>query len=186
MLKTFTETEMLDYWKRRLGLKASPAVVGHKDYTALDKKLLDEIEIWYNDLLQNAPIDKVPVADFASDVACRRLSENTAEITIPQDAVRFVALRMEDWKCDEIETHSVYSDIARLQRNRLTRATIADPVVLERPGLLEAHGLREYDDEIDLSLQTPTIKKLEMVCRPKQGTFTLDPTLLRRSELRFH
>ena len=33
-----------------------------------------------------------------------------------------VALRMQDWDADEVECYSQYSDTARLQRNRLTRA----------------------------------------------------------------
>lgn len=59
MLKRYSEQEMLDYWKGRLGISVSPAVAGYRDRTALDRKILDEVDLWYEEMLQSAPFDKV-------------------------------------------------------------------------------------------------------------------------------
>lgn len=192
MLKRYSEQEMLDYWKGRLGISVSPAVAGYRDRTALDRKILDEVDLWYEEMLQSAPFDKVPVSDMAEAVSCRRLTDNSVEIALPEEAVRMVALRLQDWDADEVECYSQYSDTARLQRNRLTRATVDDPAVISRPGVLEVHGLDPEEEEEegtagDTALwHRPYVKKLQMVTRPAKGTYVLDPVLLRRSELRVH
>lgn len=194
MLRKYTEQEMLSYWKRRMGLEASGSVGGEKNLTELDRKLLDDIDIWYADLLENAPADRVPTEDVATEVSCRYTSENSALITLPPRGVRMVSVKMADWSSDEVESYSIYSDVARLQRNRLTRADTDSPVVLRRPGHLEVHGLRSPLEEgisprgafVGPVGSTPQLESLTMVVRPEAGTYVLDPTLLRRSSLLIH
>lgn len=194
MLKTYSDKQMLAYWKRRLGLEASASVAGENDLTDFDRKLLDDIDIWYADLLENAPADRLPTEDVAGEVACHYSSDNSAVITLPQRAVRMVSLKMADWGADEVETYSIYSDVARLQRNRLTRADVDDPIILRRPGALEVHGLLSPLDDGISPLgafvapfeKRPELESLKMVVRPEEGTYILDPTLLRRSRLMIH
>lgn len=193
MLKTFTETEMLDYWKRKLGLKASHSVGGEDDKTELDRRLLDEIDLWYDDMLATAPVDRLPTIQLADSVAARYLDDNSAEIILPERAMRLVNLRMKEWTAPEVEEHSVYSDLMRLQHNRLTRASVDEPAVFRRPGRLEVHGLStppqvsEYPDSPKpLPTATPSILSLEMVMRPENGTYIVDTALLRRSNLTLH
>ena len=191
MLKTFTRSEMLTYWKRRLGLKASPVVAGETDLTEVDRKLLDDIDIWYDDVLLSAPVDKLPVRNVAADVIAYYVDDNSAEIAIPDECIRLVSIKMNDWDGDEPETYSVYSDIARLQRNRLTRATTDEPVVMRRPGRLVVCGLNPPVATLAGS-DKPAVKheasleRLEMVVRPPEGTYVLDRTLLKHSQLTIH
>lgn len=186
---------MLTYWKRRLRLKASAAVVGEEDMTELDLKLLADIDSWYDDLLANAPVERLPVEDMKDEVSCRYISDNAAQIDLPERGVRLVSVRMHEWSCDEVECYSAYSAVARLQRNRLTRATVDEPVVLRRPGRIEVHGLEppssaaayaETGAGMPPSTAVPKIDSLEMVARPPKGTYILDSTLLRQSQLLIH
>ena len=197
MLRTYTESEMLIYWKRRLGLKASAAVVGEEDMTELDRKLLADIDSWYDDLLANAPVERLPVEDMKDEVSCRYISDNAAQIDLPERGVRLVSVRMHEWACDEVECYSPYSAVARLQRNRLTRATVDEPVVLRRPGRIEVHGLEppsqaqasataDNGAAMPPSTAVPKIDSLEMVVRPPKGSYILDTTLLRQSQLLIH
>lgn len=191
MLKTYTQSEMLAYWKRRLGLRTSTALGDATDMTELDRKLLDDIDIWYEDLLAEAPASHLPVEDVADEASGYYISDNAAEITPPERGVRLLSLKLSDWRQAETESYSVYSDIGRLQRNRLTRATAEEPVVLHRPGHYEAHGLSWSPFDINSALKPdytpivdrPVITQMEMVVRPPQGYYTLDTTLLRRSHL---
>lgn len=196
MLKTYSQSEMLTYWKRRLGLSVSSPLSTGEDLTQLDLKLLDDINAWYDDILAEAPPEKLPVEDVGPVTAARYISDNAAELTPPSRGIRLVALRMADWSSDEVESYSVYSDMARLQRNRLTRATADDPVVLHRPGHFEAHGLPSApaivkpvtppaggSDGVQPVPSIPEITHLMMVVRPPEGYYTLDTTLLRHSQL---
>lgn len=191
MLKTFTQSEMLTYWKRRLGLKASPVLAGENDLTEVDRKLLDDIDIWYDDVLLSAPVEKLPVRNVAPDVIAYYVDDNSAEIALPDECLRLVSVKMRDWEGDETEAYSVYSDIARLQRNRLTRATIDEPVVVRRPGRLVVHGLNAPVAAY-AAADKPSVKheaaleRLEMVVRPPEGTYILDRTLLKHSQLTIH
>lgn len=195
MLKTYTQSQMLTYWKRHLGLKASSAVRDEADMTELDLKLLDDIDAWYEDLLCEAPPEKLPVADVADTAPVRYISDNAAEILFPANGVRLVDVKMKEWQCAEAETFSAYSDVARLQRNRLTRATIDEPVIIRRPGRIEVHGLEtpslpEIKEDTYFShiaaLITPTVSSLRMVVHPPEGTYVLDSTLLRHARLYIH
>lgn len=199
MMKTFTAAQMLEYWKRRLGFKASSKVSGVNDQTQLDTLLMQDIDEWYEDILLSAPPEKVPTRDGAEETAGIFITVNACELYLPEDAVRMVALRMEEWPVEEVETYSVYSDIGRLQRNRLTRATVDDPVVLSRPGRLEVHGVtppESLEEALSYSASSseqmppkkdrPKIARLEVVYRPPEGTYILDTSLLRQSRLSIH
>lgn len=196
MLKTYTQAQMLTYWKRHLGMKASSVLTDDHDLTELDLKLLSDIDAWYDDLLAEAPAEKLPVADLSASAAARYISDNAAEIILPEPGMRLVSVKMSDWQAAEVDTYSAYSDMARLQRNRLTRATTDDPVVIRRPGRIEVHGLNTPDmpqvSDKDVTMQSPAptirpqVETLEMVIHPPQGTYVLDSTLLRRSRLYIH
>ena len=121
----------------------------------------------------------------------------SAQIDLPERGVRLVSVRMHEWACDEVECYSAYSAVARLQRNRLTRATVDEPVVLRRPGRIEVHGLEppsqtqasanaDSGSAMPPSTAVPKIDSLEMVVRPPKGTYILDSTLLRQSQLLIH
>lgn len=189
MKKVFTSDEMLRYWKRRLGL---PLEEPGCDVMGLDDKLRDDIRIWYADLLLKAPPEYLPVENVAAECSTCYISDNAAAIYPPVRAVRLVSLKMKEWSLDEIETFSPYSETGRLQGNRLTRATVDEPVVLSRPGRLEAHGINVPDDaEIIPSGHGPQGNRgprpeyLEMVVMP-HDEYILEEALLARSELMIH
>lgn len=173
MLKTYTEAEILQYWKRRLGLAAADAPSPSSDLTELDARLLGDIQSWYANLLATAPPQCVPLANLAAEAEILSAADGMATLRLPDRGVRPVQLRMEGWDAPVRTFVGPHSDVARLQRYRWTRATPADPAAILLPGRLEVYGLPDA---------TPCVAELLMTAYPDDG-YVLDPALLSRSTL---
>ena len=129
MLKRYSEQEMLDYWKGRLGISVSPAVAGYRDRTALDRKILDEVDLWYEEMLQSAPFDKVPVSDMAEAVSCRRLTDNSVEIALPEEEAE------EGTAGETALWHRPYVKKLQMVTRPAKGTYVLDPVLLRRSEL---------------------------------------------------
>ena len=176
MLQTYTEAQMLQYWKRRLGLIAPAAAESAEepsDLTELDRRLLDDIRAWYAQVLRTAPADAVPVADLASEAVVLMCGEGMACVRLPDRGTRLMELMLEGWEHPLRIFAAPGSDLARLQRYPWTRGTPDDPAAILMPGRLEIYGVPPGQ---------PEIRELLMVAAPTEG-FTLDPALLRNAQL---
>lgn len=192
MIKRFSETEMLAYWKRRLGLAATPGVTGTADANQLDAKLLDDIRAWYADLLLTAPRQLLPCEDLKEEADGRYAGENCLEIILPERGVRFVSVKLEAWDAPVDFAWRPDSRRAALQRRRETWATPDAPVVVEGVHRIFVHGLpsgmasdaaavaaQEDSDRVPPFRPLPGIDSLMMVAAPADGSFELDPSLLK-------
>lgn len=190
MLKTFTEQEMLDYWKRRLGLASSPGVEGTGYDNRLDLKLTDDIRAWYADLLHTAPRHLLPVEDLGDEISARLSGDNCLEITIPERGIRFVSLKLADWPARVDFTYPPEGIHARMQLDSTTRATPDRPVVVGCHHRLMAYGLPSGMPGAESGAAKappfrplPEIDLLEMVAAPADGTYRLDEALLLTAQL---
>lgn len=186
MIKKYSQLEMLNIWKRKLGLKSSYRSVGISDLSELDKRLLQDIDAWYDEVLHSAPVEKLPREDLAGEAYSTYLTDNSVQVLLPARGIRLVAVKLREWEVEESETVSPWSDTARLQRNKLTRATSEDPVIVARPGKLILHGIRDPYSEEEPSgpikvpgLAKPELQVLEMVVRPEDGSYVMDQSILR-------
>lgn len=192
MLRRFTEEEMLDYWKRRLGLALSPGVTGVSDHNGLDLKLLDDIRTWYADILQTAPPQLVNCENLASEATVTLLDENCMEVTVPERGTRFVAIRLKAWDRPVERTVAPGSPAARLQTDPLASATVDSPVVVEGVHRLFVYGLPgagetepQYSGAVGIPPHRPApeIESLVMAAFPADGSYVFDPGILRHSRL---
>ena len=142
MIEKFSEDEMVEIWKRRLGLTASAGLELTHDDNRLDRKIREDIKIWYARLLQEAPPELVNCEDVAAECRVTAKGDNCAQIQLPDRAVKVVSVKMADWDLPEHRTWSPYSNRARLQMFVPTRATPETPVVVEIHRTLYAHGLK--------------------------------------------
>lgn len=169
----FTEEQMLQYWKTRLGLAATCGTQPASDLSALDRKLGDDIAVWYEGLLATAPEGAVPDADFHSAARMREICSGGVVIELPSDGRRLLALKMEGWSRTLRVFAKPRSDADRLQNDPLTRADVDDPVAVLHPRCVEVFGCGD----------SPKLEELRMTCQPSGGGYELDAQLLRDSVL---
>lgn len=179
MIRQYSKAEMLRYWKLRYGL-ATPSV-GEPDsgvYSDLDLKLLDDIELWYVDMLGRADPALLPVEDVAGRVGVNFLVPRGATIILPIDCVRAVSVKMSTWECPVSTFALPDSDLDLMQRNPVTRAVACAPAAVTRVGAIEVFGMEEgRETEVDHVMAT---------LRGDPDYFRLDPRLLLSSELLIH
>lgn len=169
----FSEQQMLQYWKSRLGLAATYGTQPASDLSALDRKLSDDIAVWYESLLATAPEGTVPDADFHSVARIKEICSGGVVIDLPADGRRLLSLRMEGWSRTLRNFAAPRSDADRLQNDPLTRADTDDPVAVLHPRCVEVFGCGD----------NPVLAELRMTCAPVGGGYELDARLLRDSEL---
>lgn len=184
-MKTFTQSEMLAWWKRRLGLAASPGLSGYSDRTQLDTYLLDDIESWYEKLLLTAPPELLPRENVASEARCAYLSDNCAEIVFPDRARRLLRVKMHEWRQPIDRFVAPDSPKARMQQLQYARGNMAEPVAVLMPDRVLVHGL-DSDYRVNPAMEMegfggaqPQLELLEMVARPADGSYRLHRSLLR-------
>lgn len=169
MIKNFTNEEMLRIWCARRGILPLFSADG-EDSTGLRLSIETEIEAWYADLLRSAPVELLPVENLTIGTEMRRLASDIIEIRWPERGVRPVSLQFTGGREPIVAFHSPESDIARLQRLPITRAGSESPVAVLGPGAVRVYGAMP---------QSTQIEELLMVARPADGSFSLDPALLR-------
>ncbi len=190
MLRTFTEQEMLDYWKRRLGLASSPGVETTGFDNRLELKLIDDIRAWYANLLLTAPLHLLPIEDMSDKVAARFVGDNCLEISFPERGIRFLSLKLADWPARVDFTYPPEGIHARMQLNHITRATAERPIIVECNRRLMAYGLLSGAAPAETGIEAapplrplPGIEILEMVAAPADGSYCLDEALLLNAQL---
>lgn len=194
MIRTYTEAEMLRIWKNKLGLfeAASGGVVTRQDGSNLDTYLISEIRAWYADVLRNADIELLPVENLAEETdSATYVDASTAELTFPERGIRPVGIKLGEWKREVARFYSPDSDMARLQRTPLLRASSLSPVVIIDKRKFIIYGVDVPQYQADASVLssssalesrainfTPVIDVLNMVARPAEGTYVFDDSLL--------
>ncbi len=169
MIKNFNNEEMLQLWCARRGILPLFSADA-EDATGLRLSMEAEIEAWYCELMQSAPVELLPVENLTIGSTLKRLAPDITEIRWPERGVRPVSLLFTTSQ-EPIETfHSPESDIARLQRYPLTRAGAEMPVAIALPGRVRVYGALPAGAQIE---------ELLMVARPDDGSYSLDQSLLK-------
>ena len=169
MIKNFTTGEMLNLWCARRGILPLFST-DVEDETGIRASIEMEIEAWYADMLRKAPVELLPVENLVIESSVKRIDDDILEIKWPERGVRPVSLQFTNSKSVIRTFHSPGSDIARLQRYPITRAGADCPVAVAGTRSLRVYGAIPKSADIE---------ELMMVARPADGSFSLDPALLK-------
>ncbi len=169
MIITYTPGEMLQLWCARRGILPLFSADAD-DATGLRLSLEAEIEAWYGELLRSAPVELLPVENLTIGATMRRLAPDIVEIRWPDRGVRPVSLEFTNSPLLITAFHSPESDIARMQQYPITRAGAELPVAVVMTDRLRVYGALPLG---------ALIEELRMVARPADGSFALDPSLLK-------
>lgn len=180
MIRQYSKAEMLDYWKVRYGLAAPRR--GQPDceepLSGLDLKLLDDIELWYIDLLGRADPAMLPVENVTAGVSANFLVARGATVLLPLDCIRVVSVKMSSWEFAVTTFALPDSDTDLMQRNPITRAIPCAPAAVLREGAIDVFGMAEGREA--------EVERLMATVRGDPEYYRLDPRLLLSSELLIH
>lgn len=177
---------MIDLWLLREGLAPSPALTGIEDHTRLQEIIRDEVRIWYGNLLLTAIPSLLPQEDIAEEVSAVYRTRNAALLTLPRRCVRPLVLRMEDWTYEVCDFPLVDAGTSSREMLRALCSTPHTPHAYLRPdGVIEAHGLdrdpawdQYHTPLMKPSQKVPVVSTLTAVCRPADGSYIFDQTLV--------
>lgn len=99
MLLSYNTRQMLDLWRLRRGYEPlrSDGIVVRRDGLDTDALWLAEIDVWYADLLANAPLEMVEVTDIASEVSLT-LEGDCGYCILPDRCYRVVEVMGRGWE----------------------------------------------------------------------------------------
>ena len=138
MTLTLTKSEMLALWKRRHFLEPLRAdcTVERSDGIDIDTIACVEMRLWYLRQLTEAPAEMLAPKDIAMTAKVRRSAHGTALITLPQEVVRVVAVKLAGWERPARMVHA--DDPAIRTGNVFARPGVAEPLATMLPdGTLE-------------------------------------------------
>lgn len=164
---------MLALWKRRHFLEPLRAdcLISRSDGVDIDAAAGDEMRQWYLKMLSEAPVGLLSVSDVALAVTIRRTAAGTGEISLPDNVVRVVSVRLGGWE-RAAEIVEAGSGVSRLQGNPFSRGGVVRPVAVVYPGgRLELFSLGS-------SVSVPVVETLLVVEDPGQERYVMDEALL--------
>ena len=136
MKLSLTRAQLLQQWR----LRAFPepmndgGAVSSIDGIDMDAWLEAAMTDWYLGLLRSAPVELLYPQEYAGQIVPRQASGGAVLLTLPDTAVRPVALRMRGWNADAEIVTDTQSPTAVRQLCALTRAGIDAPVAVWQPG----------------------------------------------------
>lgn len=206
MIRRFTEGELIELWKQKRGLLPSSQIKTQDQYTPLDKRLALEIRQWYAKQLLTAPYHFLPVADIKNECECRYIADNCLEVKFPQNALRFVEIKLPEWSRPMRTVVRPPHPLALLQRFQLSEASTTIPVIIDTWPTLHIYGVvaekeepgvvgGEDDKAETVSLlsqleapdignsevsiyKKPKISRIMAVVQPQEGVYEIDDLLL--------
>lgn len=137
MLLNLTKQEMLK--RRRLvdGLEPSSslAAIERTDGISLDAMLLEDLRLWYMNLLDTADPQHLPCRDVKAECTASIVAPAAAiAVTFPAAARRPVSIRIRGWQRSAmILGHEHYDAVLRRQFNPYTAAAAGSPVAVTVP-----------------------------------------------------
>lgn len=135
-----TQSQMLTLWRQQRLLEPirHDAVVTRDDGIDLDAVLLPEMELWYDNLLRNGPLEQLVTHDISSNFSPKFYDDCSASITLPENVVRVINVKMSEWR-HGVKPVLPGSPEAVRQAHPFTRATVHAPVAV-----LDDRNLRLY------------------------------------------
>ena len=154
--------EMLSLWRLRRQLEPlrSDCVVSRIDGIDTTELLQQEIDDWYESLLDTAPIEMLVVTDITQQVALNINNDGMATVILPEQCRRVVEVMVKEWEQPATLT-SPDSALAIRQTNTFSRAGKSHPVAIKDQRTLRIYGI---DSQSQLS-------RLLCVMQPDDGFY---------------
>lgn len=172
MLTHYSYQELSEIWLLKMGhipLRTDTSLSRVDGYNLADLLQL-EINQWYLNLLDSAPLDMLPVESVATDVKNLSVSDGIVTFDLPARCRRPVAVKLGDWRVAATPfTACDNPRLAALQQSVYTRGGACHPVAV-----IEGRKLMLYST----SAAAPVLEQLDAVVEPAEGDYILDPSLL--------
>ena len=129
-----TRNEMLALWKRRHFLEPlrTDCSVTRTDSIDLDALCAENMRQWYLQLLAEGDPALLAPADISSAATLRRTDHGTVALTLPDNAVRVLAVRLEGWEREAVPVAHDSPDALRMA-NSFACGGVACPVAVVHP-----------------------------------------------------
>lgn len=163
--------EMLDQWRLRRELEPlrSDCTVERLDGIDTDALLRNELNDWYRNLLDTAPVEMLSITDIADMVAIVKRDDGSATVRLPEKCRRVVEVMLDCWQRPARIT-AADSPLARLQDNPYSRGHTSEPVAVERHRRLQLYSIPDG--------HVPEITSLYCVMEPDDGFYEMDERAL--------
>lgn len=167
MLDTYTETELISHYRQINGLALTYNEASDK---SLDTLLRQRLRTWYSHLLMTAPSERLPKRDVRGLITSARLITNGMMLTLPEEGVRPVSVKMPEWDTPVTRFYEPGSPAHLRQRDYWLQSTPYDPVAVLDGDTLYIYGIADRN-HINVSTQ---MEHLIMTARPIDGTYQFD------------
>ncbi len=171
MVKTYSETELVELWRLMEGYEPlrTDCEVIRTDGIDLDSMIKERIDVWYRRILATAPVDKLPLTDFAPQLAVSRTPDGVATASLPPTCIRVVEVMMDGWVTPGRLVHDSASADWYAQMSEYSRGGCVEPVVL-----VGRDSVTLYSPPSDVC----RLVRFLGVPAPMKGVYSFDPSLL--------
>lgn len=161
--------EMLSLWRLRRQLEPlrSDCVVSRIDGIDTTELLQQEIDDWYESLLDTAPIEMLVVTDITQQVALNINSDAMGTVILPERCRRVIEVMTNVWSQPAILT-SPDTALAMRQTNIFSRAGKSRPVTIKDHNLLRLYGIDKHSQ----------LSRLLCVMQPDDGFYEFNKRAL--------
>lgn len=168
-----TKPEMLALWKRRHFLEPLRAdcTIQRSDGVDLDTIVQEEMRLWYLKQLAEAPVELLAPEDLTMTAKVRRSTQGTALITLPENVVRVVAVKLGGW---ERPARVMTNGNQPYRGNPFAVGGVAHPVAVVLPG----NTLELFSPESPHTI--PVVDLLVVITDPGPDTYIMDERLIER------
>ncbi|MCQ2288870.1 MAG: hypothetical protein MJZ74_07200 [Muribaculaceae bacterium] len=161
-----SENEMLALCKRVMKLEPvrRECAVEREDGIDMDAWIMMRARSWYARLLQEGPLEWLPVEDLKDEVTVTNCSNGVVKAMLPPCCIRPVEWRLEGWH-HSVSTFAAAGDrVDLLQRNPWTRGGACQPVAVDHGNCLMLYSVARD--------ATPAVVMARCVtCRPARFAF---------------
>lgn len=147
-----TQSQMLTLWRQHRLLEPirNDATVTRDDGIDLDAVLLPEMELWYDNLLRNSPLELLVTHEISGSVVPKACDDGSVSVLLPENVVRVVNVRMSGWRYGVTPVHPDSIEAVR-QTHRFTRATTSYPVAVQEDDELRLYPAKGTDTLVELT-----------------------------------
>ena len=164
-----THDEMLQLWKLVNAYEPLRAdcTVTRSDGIDLDGLLTVEMQAWYDNLLDTAPIEMLCPHDISSRAILTININGHAEIELPADCRRLIEVKLSCWHRPAAIIAEPDAATINRQSSPFTRGGAMEPVALMLHGRLMLYSIPDGTTSI------PRVERLIAVTKPQDGTYEL-------------
>ncbi len=171
MIVTKTRKEMVEEYRARKGLLPFAIYQVEREDTDVADLLIERaVDKWYDELLASAPLRLLQVKDITAQVTARVGDDGSVNISLPDDFVRLVSVKMESWRVPATSLTDPDSFVGKMQLSPYIRGKSHSPVaMMYSPRELTLFSASGSSDQL---------ARLLAVTRPAAGTYVFDQSAL--------